>query len=306
MMYTLWRLTLRNWKVFVKDRANVFFALLAPLIVLALYVLFLGRIQVDGLLASLEGMGVDPSAEVEAAVQSFCDSWMLVGSLSCACITVPLCACGIMIQDKSRGISAEYLASPLPRWLPAVSYFCAVVFAGLIIGGIVFGVCLVWLAITGSWFLAAADVFGSLGTLVLSVLSSSTLLVFVVGFFRTQGAFTGLNVIFGTVVGFLIGAYMPITYFPKGVQYFTLLIPGSYSAGLFRNFMMQGALDNIASALPASVGEPFVDALAEEFSMTFDFFGVAEIGPPVMAAVLAGAFLLFGALCVLASALRRK
>lgn len=127
MMYALWRLTLRNWKVFVKDRANVFFALLAPLIVLALYVLFLGRIQVDGLLASLEGMGVDPSAEVEAAVQSFCDSWMLVGSLSCACITVPLCACGIMIQDKSRGISAEYLASPLPRWLPAVSYFCAVV-----------------------------------------------------------------------------------------------------------------------------------------------------------------------------------
>ena len=54
MMYALARLTARNWKVFVKDRANVFFALLAPLIVLALYVLFLGRIQVDGLLASLE------------------------------------------------------------------------------------------------------------------------------------------------------------------------------------------------------------------------------------------------------------
>ena len=51
MMYALARLTARNWKVFVKDRANVFFALLAPLIVLALYVLFLGRIQVDGLLA---------------------------------------------------------------------------------------------------------------------------------------------------------------------------------------------------------------------------------------------------------------
>ena len=163
-----------------------------------------------------------------------------------------------------------------------------------------------WLAVTGSWFLTAADVFGCLGTLVLSVLSSSTLLVFVVGFFRSQGAFTGLNVIFGTVVGFLIGAYMPITYFPEGVQYFTVLIPGSYSAGLFRNFMMQGALDNIASALPASVGEPFADALAAEFSMHFDFFGVAEIGPPVMAAVLAGAFLLFGALCVLVSALRRK
>ena len=227
MMYALARLTARNWKVFVKDRANVFFALLAPLIVLVLYVLFLGRIQVDGLLASLEEAGVVPSAETEEAVRAFCDSWMLVGTVSCACITVPLCACGIMITDKSRGISADYLASPLPRWLPAVSYFCAVVFAGLLIGGIVLAVCLVWLAVTGGWYLTALDVLGCVGTLVLSVLASSTLLVFVVGFFRSQGAFTGLNVILGTVVGFLIGAYMPVTYFPKGVQYVTLFIPGT-------------------------------------------------------------------------------
>ena len=306
MMYALARLTARNWKVFVKDRANVFFALLAPLIVLALYVLFLGRIQVDGLLASLEEAGVVPSAETEEAVRAFCDSWMLVGTVSCACITVPLCACGIMITDKSRGISADYLASPLPRWLPAVSYFCAVVFAGLLIGGIVLAVCLVWLAVTGGWYLTALDVLGCVGTLVLSVLASSTLLVFVVGFFRSQGAFTGLNVILGTVVGFLIGAYMPVTYFPKGVQYFTLFIPGTYSAGLFRNFMMQGALDNVAATLLAPVGEPFADALAEQFSMTFDFFGAATVEPPVMAAVLAGAFLLFGLLCLLAAALRRK
>ena len=306
MMYALARLTARNWKVFVKDRANVFFALLAPLIVLALYVLFLGRIQVDGLLASLEEAGVVPSAETEDAVRAFCDSWMLVGTVSCACITVPLCACGIMITDKSRGISADYLASPLPRWLPAASYFCAVVFAGLLIGGIVLAVCLVWLAVTGGWYLTALDVLGCVGTLVLSVLASSTLLVFVVGFFRSQGAFPGLNVILGTVVGFLIGAYMPVTYFPKGVQYFTLFIPGTYSAGLFRNFMMQGALDNVAATLPAPVGEPFADALAEQFSMTFDFFGAATVEPPVMAAVLAGAFLLFGLLCLLAAALRRK
>ena len=40
---SLMRLSLRNVKIFVRDRANVFFSLLAPLIVLALYVLFIGR-----------------------------------------------------------------------------------------------------------------------------------------------------------------------------------------------------------------------------------------------------------------------
>ena len=40
----------RNLKIFLKDKANIFFSLLCPLIVLALYVLFLGKIQVDNLL----------------------------------------------------------------------------------------------------------------------------------------------------------------------------------------------------------------------------------------------------------------
>ena len=89
--YALFALARRNIKVFLKDKANVFFSLLAPLIVLALYALFLGRVQTDGILAALAEAGVTGG---ESAVRAFCDSWMLAGSVSCACITVPLCACG--------------------------------------------------------------------------------------------------------------------------------------------------------------------------------------------------------------------
>ena len=269
----------RNVKIFMKEKANVFFSLLAPLIVLALYALFLGRVQADGLLSALEEMGVAGGGE---EIRAFCDSWMLAGSLSCACITVPLCACGIMVTDRTRGIAADFRVAPLAGWVPPAAYFLSVAAAGLIIGLIVLGVCFIWLAAAGAWFLTAADAFGCLGTLLLSVLCSSALLVFAVGFIRSQGAFTGLNIILGTVVGFLIGAYMPISYFPQGVQYFTLFIPGSYTAGLFRNFMMGGALDNIAQNLSPA----FADALRSEFSLTFDFFGL-EIGMPAMACVLA-------------------
>ncbi len=298
MTGTLWRLTCRNIKVFFKEKANVFFALLAPLIVLGLYVLFLGRVQVDGVLAAL---GENAAAEAEAAVQSFCNSWMLAGALSCACITVPLCACGVMVTDKTRGISQDFLASPIPRWLPSAAYFCATLLSGLAIGGAVLAFSFVWLAVSGSWFLSAADVFACIGIVLLSVLSSSALLTLVVGFLRTQGAFTGLNVILGTVVGFLIGAYMPVTYFPLGVQYFTLFIPGSWSAGLFRSFIMRGALEELARA----TSQPFADAIGREFSMTLNCFGT-EVGASVMAAVLAGTVVLFAALGLLAAQLRRR
>ena len=296
--YALWMLTRRNLKIFLKDKANVFFSLLAPLIVLALYALFLGRVQADGLLAALQEMGV---AGGESEVRAFCDSWMLAGSVSCACITVPLCACGVMVTDRSRGISADLRVAPLHSWVPSAAYFLAVVAAGLAIGAVVLAVCFIWLAAAGAGALTVAGGFRCIGALVLSVLCSSALLVFVVGFIRSQGAFTGLNIIFGTVVGFLIGAYMPITYFPKGVQYFTLFIPGSYTAGLFRNFMMGGALERIADTLSPA----FADSLRSEFSLTFDFFG-AQVGVPAMACVLAVCTAVFAACLAAAAYLRRR
>lgn len=295
--YALWLLTRRNLKIFLKDRANVFFSLLAPLIVLALYVLFLGRIQEDGLLAVLEGMGIQGGGDQIAA---FSDSWMLAGCMSCACITVPLCACGIMIQDKARGITQDLFISPVARWVTPAAYFCSVVAAGLAIGAIVLAVCFVWLAASGMWLLSLPDVLGCIGAFILSVISSSTLLVFVVSFFRSQGAFTALNIILGTVVGFLIGAYMPISYFPDAVQKFTYFIPGSYTAGLFRNFMMRGALKEIAQLSPA-----FAEGLRSEFSLTFDFFG-AEVGISAMFVVLAAVAAVFAGLNVLAAVLRKK
>ncbi len=287
-MYTLLQQTRRNLKIFLKDKANIFFSLLSPLIVLGLYVLFLGRVQTDGLLSAL-GDAATPQAK--RAIESFCDAWMLVGCLSCACITVPLCACGIMVQDKKRGITADLMASPIPKWMPSAAYFLSILAAGLVISFIVLAISFLWLAASGSWFLSVADVFGCIGALVLSVLSSTTILSLVTGFLRSEGAFTGMNVIVGTVIGFLIGAYMPISYFPKGVQYFTLFIPGSYSAGLFRNLIMGGALDNIGKV----IAPEFASTLSKEFSLTLDFFG-ADITVGVMAAVLAATAVIFFAI----------
>lgn len=298
MFHMIYSQTMRNLKIFLKDKANIFFALLSPLIVLGLYILFLGRIQTDGLLSALQEMGVSGG---EKEIRSFADCWMLSGVMASACITVPLCACGVMVQDRNRGIRADLEASPVPGWMPPAAYFFSVVAAGLIIGFAVLVICLVWLAATGSWFLSVADVLVLLGTLVLSVLSSSTLLVFVVGFLRTEGAFTGLNVILGTVIGFLIGAYMPLSVFPKGVQYVTLFVPGSYSAGIFRNCFMNGALDNIAQ----NISPEFADALASQYALKLNFFGT-DMPAWVMAIVLGATVLLFAVANLLAAKFRKK
>ncbi len=297
MTTALWALTMRNLKVFLRDRANVLFSLLAPLIVLGLYVLFIGRMQTDGIISALSEFGVT----ADEAVQAFSDSWMLSGVMATTCITVPLCACGIMVQDRLKGVSADFLASPVPSWAAPAAYFLAVLLAGAVISLIVLCVCFAYIALSGSWLLSLTEVLGAVGTTLLSVLAASTMLVFVIGFVKSDGAFTGINIIFGTVIGFLIGAYIPVSSFPTWVQYITLFVPGSYSAGLFRGFLMQGALGEMAEA----AGQPFADALAEEFSVHLNFFGTQLPGWGA-AVVLVGVTLLFAACFVLAAYLRAK
>lgn len=293
----LMRLTERNIEVFIKDKANVVFSMLAPLIVLALYVLFIGRMQSDGIIASLAEYGVS----ADDAVRAFSDSWMLSGVMATSCITVPLCACGTMVYDKNRGVSSDFAASPIPAWLPSAAYFLSVVAAGLIICLIVLGVCFAWLGVSGSWLLSAGDVFACIGLTFLSVLSSSTLLVFLIGFLKSEGAFTGINVIIGTVTGFLTGAYIPVSNFPAAVQYVTLFVPGSYSAALFRTFFMDGAVSEMAEA----VSPQFATELADSFSVRLNFFG-EPLAAGWAAAILAGTVLLFGVCFVVSSVIRAK
>ena len=221
---------------------------------LGLYVLFIGRMQSDGIAAALAEFGVT----ADDAVRAFSDSWMLSGVMATTCITVPLCACGTMIQDRIKGVSADCLASPVPSWAAPAAYFLSVLIAGAAISLVVLGVCFAYLALSGSWFLTVAEVFGAIGTALLSVVASSTMLVFLMGFLQSEGAFTGINIIVGTVTGFLIGAYIPISSFPEWVQYITLFVPGSYSAGLFRGFLMQGTLGEMERI----AGKPFADALS--------------------------------------------
>ena len=291
MWYALLQMTRRNVKLYLNDKANVFFSLLSPLIILGLYILFIGRLQIDGLTGGLAEMGI---TGVGLEVRAFCDSWMLSGVMACACITVALCASGTVVQDKRRGIVADAMASPIPKWLPTAAYFLSVAFVALMICLIVLGVCFLYLAASGTWYLTFGEVFGCIGVTLLSVLSSTMIVVLMASIIKTEGAFSGLNIIMGTMIGFLIGAYMPISTFPKALQYITLFIPGSYSAGLFRHYFMGGALDELAKVVPAE----FAAQLGKDYSLTFDFFGM-EIAGPTMAWILAATVLLFATINVL-------
>ena len=287
----------RSLNIFLKDKMSVFFSLLAPLIVLAVYVLFLADIQVDAVKSNFENVPID-----DKLIKNFVDAWMLAGVISVACITVSFSAQNIMIADKERGVLVDILSSPIPRGLIGVAYLISNIIISLCLCYIVLAISFVYMAISG-WTLSVSDVFLLLALTLVSVVSAgtlSTLICFAVKTNAQHGAFVGIT---SAVIGFLIGAYMPLSMFPKAVQYITLFVPGTYSAVLFRNLFMDGALEKIADIAPIADNE-----LRKAFSMELDFFGTT-IGANIQLAIfIAFTVLTFGIWLVIEiiKALKRK
>ncbi len=258
----LGNLVKRELKLFLKDKAAVFFSLLAPLIILMLYVLFLGDLQVSAVEQAFEGTTVSHSL-----IKSFIDGWMLAGVVSVSCITVAFSAYNVVLNDKENGTLDDILASPVKRWVITASYYFYNFVVTSVICGLLLVVVFVYLAISG-WYLTVGHTFAIVGVTVLSIVSSTLFATAICGFLKTTNAHSACVGILSAIIGFLIGAYMPVDMFPKAVQYIILFVPGTYSAGVLRNLFMSGVLNEIGKDAPYHV-EPLKDS----YSMNMDFFG---------------------------------
>ncbi len=121
-MITLSSLVKRSLKVFLKDRMTVFFSLLAPIIILVLYILFLGDIQVTSIKSQFDSFGVSVDDKL---IGAFVDSWMLSGVMAVSCITVSFSVNTVMVHDRENGIINDMIASPIRKYLINFSYIVA-------------------------------------------------------------------------------------------------------------------------------------------------------------------------------------
>lgn len=289
-IYALGTMAKRNLKLFFLDKAGVFFSLLAPLIVLVLYVLFLRDVQIDSITAGFEGTPLDAKK-----VASFIDSWMIAGTVSIACLTVSLSACTTMVSDRSRGINKDSLASPVKNWSIKLSYFVSNYIITVMICLVVLFVGFIYIAATGGWAISVGEVFALIGTVFFSALSATLLMCFIAYFIKTEAVMGAVVGIMSAMLGFLLGAYMPLSTFPKAIQMICGIIPGTHATGIFRNLFMTGAYNNIIEGLPVEAA----DDLRDTFGMNVNFFGT-NLGVGGMIAVVAVSIVIFFALNVLA------
>ena len=102
-------LTLRNIKLYFKDKMTFLISLITPLILLVLFIAFLKSTYEDSILSIIQGFDLDQSL-----IDAFTGGWLFSSVLATSCITVAFCS-GMMVIDKINRANIDFMVSPVKK-----------------------------------------------------------------------------------------------------------------------------------------------------------------------------------------------
>lgn len=265
----IFSLVKRNVLLYFRDKISVFFSMLSVMIIIGLYVLFLGRM-------------VESSGEVAGENARFLtDSWIMAGVIATATITTTLGGLGQMVDDLSRKINRDFETAPIERWKIVISYAISSVVIGVIMSIFTFILAEVYIIAYGGGFVGFGALLRVLGVVILSTVASSSFLFFFVSMIKTMNAYSTISTIVGTLIGFLMGIYVPVGALPNAIQSFIKVFPFSHSASLIRQIMINEVID--LEYLPREVSETlgiqfyFNDVVVSQLTSIMFLVGTALI-----------------------------
>jgi len=247
----------RNLLLFFRDRANVFFSMLAVIIAIMLYILFLA----DLMAGAIGGEMIDATPEQIRLVIS---GMILSGTVAMATISSCLNATARMVIDKDD-VAKDFFVSPISRSKLMFGYVISSGIIGFIMSGLALVTTIIYLSISGGALPTLADLGLLLLTLILGVLSANSMMFLIASLVKSRNAFGSLGSLVGTLIGFLTGVYIPIGQLPNGVSWLVRLFPTSHTASLFRQILAGNVLYDLGA--PAE----FVSEVNTFFGVTFNF-----------------------------------
>ena len=132
----------RNIKLFFKDKGLFLVSLITPVILLVLYIVFLGDIYRDSFLMHIpQGFSVD-----EKIVDGLVACQLMSSILGVSCITVAFCSNMLMVQDRANGSIKDFTISPIKPSTLAISYYVSNIVTTLMVCLSALEVCLVYVA----------------------------------------------------------------------------------------------------------------------------------------------------------------
>lgn len=224
-------LALRVLKIYFRDRTAVFFSLLSSLIMIGLYILFLGKVYSGNI------SGV-PQARL------LMDEWIMAGILATTSVTTTLAAFNIMVDDV-KSIQKDWVLAPVRRHVITGGYLIAAFLIGWILSLLSLVFAMFYLRLFGGDGYSLVTWLQIIGALTLIVLTNASMTFCFASFFKSRRAFSTAQSILATLIGFLAGIYIPVGMLPNTIQWLVSLFPTTHGVALLRQIMMDAHLQLI-------------------------------------------------------------
>ncbi len=269
-------ITGRNIKIYLRDRGAIFFSLLSTMIVICLMLFFLGDMNVENIIYLLEQFpGRETGNDIKNA-ELLILSWTSAGILSINAVTVTLAAFSGMIKDRVSGKMNAIYTAPVSRVTIAAGYIAAAWVSSVI-------VCVITLVITEVIGLAKGmEIYSPgthlqlLGLIMVNSFVFAALMYPLTMIAKTEGAWSGLGTVVGTLVGFLGGIYIPIGSLADGIVSVMKCTPIIYSTAMFRKVMNEEILAETFTGVPQEVVTVYRQVMGIDLVVFDRALGVTE------------------------------
>lgn len=256
-------LVLRHTVLFFKDKGRFLTALITPIVLIVLYMTFLGTVYHDSLDSIVKYFDVS-----QKTIDAFVNGYLFSSLLAVSCVTVSFCSNMIMVQDKADHKVKDLLIAPISKTTLALSYFVSTLIITMIINMTALLACFVVLG-TSHWVLPIQDILYCVVDIFLLTLFGTSLSSIINYFLTTQGQISAVSSIVSAGYGFLCGAYMPISQFTPAVRTFIKFLPGTYGTSLIRNHLLKSLFTKLGTKVPVDV----MNVIHQSFDTSFTLMG---------------------------------
>ena len=238
----------RNRKVYTRDRLAFFMSFLSVIILILVYQVFLGQIQID---AIKEALNRDTASTDTIQMVNY---WLISGLTTIISMTSTLGAFGVMVLDKEKKLSEDFKVSPVSNFKIELSYAIFAILFGIIMTmfSCIFAIGM-FNGFSALLDYSMMDYLSILGVVTMGTMLSATIILPILAFIRTSSAFTTLSTIVGTFIGFISGVYLSIGSVGESLQQVMSWFPLTQVNALLKQILMKAAISKVFDHAPSTV-----------------------------------------------------
>lgn len=230
----------RHLKIFIKKPGNLFLSLLSSVVILSLYFLFIR----DFTIKAVSDYGFSSNIN-----DLFVDRLMVSGLLIVIGATSILSIVSIFINDKCRGILKDFYITSISKINIIYTYIISSIIISTLLSLFIYFFVELFFMIYYDYF-SISEIINSCQIIIISNIISSNIIFIIAIFINNITSFSTFETLYGVVIGFFTGVYIPIGYYPGFIKNLFFFFPLTQTTSILRQINTNDIAAKILSHYP--------------------------------------------------------